>query len=68
MNERGTDTESAEVVARALLLELTGKAWERGTDAERRLALRAAEEQWYREQAEARLRAYGDAAQCHGLG
>ena len=66
MNEECVHPEDIEAMARAALRRLAGKAWEQGTDGERRLAFLAAEERWYHERAEARLRAYADAAQCHG--
>ena len=67
MDRDSVGADSLEETACTLYLQAGGESWETCSRVERRLALYLAEERSYREQAEARLRAFGDAAQCFGV-
>ncbi|HET9122288.1 MAG TPA: hypothetical protein VFN52_02170 [Acidiferrobacteraceae bacterium] len=65
MGDELPDSDLVELRACALLVQ-AGTSPLQASPAERILAKRLAEALWQQEQAEARLRAYADAAQCFG--
>lgn len=66
MDYQELESDDKEAMAKITLLQVGRGDWDTCTEAERSLARALAEERWYREQAEAKLRAFGDAAQCFG--